>query len=70
MREIADEPRLARCACCIARSLISATDMSSKGLGDPFIKAAWNDQQEWGDERSERKKTDRKTQKRMTRGKV
>jgi hypothetical protein len=36
MREIADEPRLARCACCIALSLISATDMSSKGLRDPF----------------------------------
>jgi hypothetical protein len=36
MRDIEEEPRLARCACCIARSLISATDMSSKGLEDPF----------------------------------
>lgn len=70
MREIAEVPRLARCACCLARSLISATEKSSKGIGDPFSRAGWDDEQEWNDERCERNKTDWKTPRSMMREKL
>jgi hypothetical protein len=56
MRESAVIPRLPRCACCFACSIIPAIDLSPGGFAGPLCKAVWNTEERCKDEQEQGKR--------------